>query len=226
MDIVDFHSHILPGADHGSSSLDTSLSQLKIAKEFGVNRVIITPHYYPHRENPDNFINRRERAYSHLIRHLDDEYPDVRLGAEVLICDNIEEIPLLEHLCVKGSKVILLELPFTDFSRSFIDSIKCLILQGYKVVLAHADRYCPDDIDSLIAVGAKIQLNADSLVSFFIKKHIKRWLDSGCVCAIGSDIHGTDKKAYKNFNTAMKRLKKYMPNIKKASDDIWNILQK
>ena len=47
-DLVDFHAHILPEADHGSSSLEMSLWQLASAKRYGVTRIIATPHFYPH----------------------------------------------------------------------------------------------------------------------------------------------------------------------------------
>ena len=33
IDLVDFHSHILPRADHGSDSVETSLKQLKLAAD-------------------------------------------------------------------------------------------------------------------------------------------------------------------------------------------------
>ena len=31
--MIDFHAHILPGADHGSDGLETSLRQLALAEE-------------------------------------------------------------------------------------------------------------------------------------------------------------------------------------------------
>ena len=221
MNVVDFHSHILPYADHGSSSVDVSLAQLSLAAEHGVKRIVLTPHYYPHRENPESFIARREKCYNKLLENLNDESPDVRLGAEVLICDNIEEMPHLEDLCIRGTRILLLELPFTDFSETYVDSVKYLIADGYDVVLAHADRYDPLNIDRLVSLGAKIQLNADSLSSLFVKKHIKRWIDNGYVCALGSDIHGEDEKAYKRFEKALSRITA-SPNVEAFADHVWS----
>ena len=221
MNVVDFHSHILPYADHGSSSVDVSLAQLSLAAEHGVRRIVLTPHYYPHRENPESFIARREKCYNKLLENLNDESPDVRLGAEVLICDNIEEMPHLEDLCIRGTRILLLELPFTDFSETYVDSVKYLIADGYDVVLAHADRYDPLNIDRLVSLGAKIQLNADSLSSLFVKKHIKRWIDNAYVYAIGSDIHGKDEKAYKRFEKALSRITA-SPNVEAFADHVWS----
>ena len=226
MNIVDFHSHILPYADHGSDSLDTTITQLKLAQEAGVQRIVFTPHYYPHRENPEKFIERREKCYNHLMKSMTTELVDVRLGAEVLICDSIEDIPMLDQLCIRGTKVLLLELPFVDFTESYVNSVRCLLRDGYDVILAHADRYDPDNINRLISAGARIQLNADSISGLFIKKHIKHWLEQGYVYAIGSDIHGTDKHAYKTFKTAIKKISKYSEDIKSRSDLIWNMSKK
>lgn len=222
MDVIDFHAHILPYADHGSSSIDVSLSQLSLASDHGITKIVLTPHYYPHRENPDSFIERREKCYNKLLKSLNDDLPQVRLGAEVLICDNIEEIPHLDDLCIRGTKILLLELPFTDFSTAYVDSVRALISMGYIVVLAHADRYDPNDIDRLVELGAKIQLNADSLCSLFLGKHIKRWISGGRVYAIGSDIHGADKAAYKRFTKALSRITD-LSRIETFSKLVWDI---
>ena len=226
MDFVDFHAHILPHVDHGSFSSETTIAQLEFAVNAGVKRIIATPHFYPHEENPEHFIERRNAYYKRLLERIPDNSPQIKLGAEVLICDNIEEMPMLDELCIAGTKVLLLELPFTDFSDSYIQSVRSLVKQGYTVVLAHADRYDPKSIDRLLGVGAFIQLNANALSGLFIPKHVKSWLDSNKVYAIGSDIHGTDKKAYVRFSKAIKRLKKRANLVKEHSDNIWKKAEK
>ena len=85
IDIVDFHSHILPNADHGSDSLETSLKQLLLAKEFGVKRIIATPHFYPHRHTLQAFLARRNKAFEEL----DDLLPYEDLSCE-LYCEDCE----------------------------------------------------------------------------------------------------------------------------------------
>ena len=42
--MTDFHAHILPGADHGSDGMETSLTQLALAEAAGVDTIIATPH--------------------------------------------------------------------------------------------------------------------------------------------------------------------------------------
>ncbi len=205
-DIIDFHAHILPGADHGSFSLAESKKQLEYAASHGVNTVVATPHFYPESHSVEQFLSLRQRTFEDLSTALTQEMPRVILGAEVLICDGIEHLDKLHDLCVKGTDIILLELPFTVFKTEYRRSVSRLINSGFEVVLAHADRYTPEHIDILVDRGAKIQLNADALCGIFVKPHIKRWLNDGTVLAIGSDIHRTDIKAYKRFEKAKSKI--------------------
>ena len=222
MDIIDFHAHILPRADHGSSSTEVSITQINLAKAVGINRIVATPHFYPQQENLDTFISRRNSSYRRLKERFTEDYPEIKLGAEVLICDNIEQMPMLESLCIEGTKVLLIELPFLDFFDSYVYSVKSLVQSGYTVVIAHADRYNPTDIEKLIRAGAYLQLNADSLCRWIIPKHLKKWLNHRSVVALGSDIHGSDKKAYLRFKKAIKAIGDNITYIKDFSDSIWN----
>lgn len=54
---LDYHAHILPGCDHGSSSVDMSLKQINMAKEAGVQTICATPHF-----------TRIKRACRHLLK--------------------------------------------------------------------------------------------------------------------------------------------------------------
>lgn len=221
MDIVDFHAHIIPGADHGSSSVEVSVNQLSLAQQSGVTRIVATPHFYPARDSVESFLQRRNRHFAELARENNTECK-VRLGAEVLICDNLESMPGLEKLCISGTNTFLLELPFTDFEKQYIFTVKTLIARGFNVVLAHADRYEPENIEKLVSLGAKIQLNASSLVGLFKPKRLYNWMERELVVALGSDIHGADKKYYKNFVTAKNKIGEHLLHIKKRSDEIWD----
>ena len=222
MKLIDFHTHTIPWADHGSSSVETSLFQINSARQIGVETIVATPHFYPQYENVERFIERRNACFDRLKEQLTDEHPNIILGAEVLICDNIEAMPGLDLLCLGETRLILIELPFTDFSDAHVYSIKMLIKQGYTVILAHADRYDPDNIERLISAGAKIQLNADSLSKLFVQPHIKDWIERDKIIALGSDIHGEDPKAYKRFRKAMKRLGDRLDFVMSSSDELLN----
>lgn len=222
MDVCDFHSHILPGVDHGSYSLEESLAQLALARKNGVTRIVATSHFYPHNESVEAFLKRRDEAYMLLKSICGDDYPDLRLGAEVLLCAGLDEIPMLDELCIHGTKAILIELPFNDFGQEYIRSVRGLIERGYRVILAHAERYDLDNIEMMLETGAVLQVNAHSLTSVFSKRIFASWLERKKVAAIGSDIHGVDKRAYKRFCRACKRLGSYAEEVKRVSDSIWS----
>ena len=221
IDICDFHAHILPRADHGSSSIENSIGQLSIASKCGVSRIVATPHFYPHKTKVSHFLSKRDKSYMDLAPNIPENI-SIRLGAEVLLCDNIENLPDIEKLCIAGSNILLLELPFTNYSDSYADSASVLIDKGINIVLAHAERYDPIQVQEFIALGAKVQINAKSLLGLFSPtKAIMKWLYDGDVVAIGSDIHGLSKTAYKGFDNSFKKINRYLPSIKAASDAMW-----
>ena len=53
--MIDWHSHILPGIDDGSGSIEESLALLKMQREQGADTVIATPHFFADDETVDEF---------------------------------------------------------------------------------------------------------------------------------------------------------------------------
>ena len=222
-DVADFHAHILPGVDHGSHSLETSLGQLALASKFGVARIIATSHFYPHMHKLDSFLDLRNAAAKELINSKLDSAPQIKLGAEVLLCQGLENFPEIERLCFNGTNYLLLELPFLDFKDEYCYTVEELLNSGIDIILAHADRYPAKNINALIDIGVnKLQLIASSIATLMKKKHLYEWIDSGYIVALGSDIHGNDYSAYKKFSNAEHKLSHRLPAIKQKSDEIWN----
>lgn len=204
MKIIDFHAHILPKADHGSDSVETSLAQIELSKSAGIDVIVATPHFYPHKHSLEKFLERRNSAFDVLMQNTD---ANILCGAEILLCDYFENLDGIDRLCIDGTKTLLIELPFSHYKDSYTNSVEKLIDRGYDVIIAHADRYAKENIYKLIDVGAKIQLNVSSLSGLFVKKHIKAWLDLEDAVAIGSDIHMLNRESYKKFNKAKVKLK-------------------
>ena len=220
-EIIDFHAHILPGADHGSSSVDTTLEQLNLAQKAGVSKIIATPHFYPHIHTLDSFLEKRDAAYRSMLPIIPGEM-EIRLGAEVLICPGIENLPELDKLFVSGTNTLLLELSTSEFSEDSCASVCKLIDRGVNVVLAHADRYPVSYIERMIGLGAKIQLNAVSLNTLFKRKPLYSWLARELVVALGSDIHGRDSKAYPALVKAYRKIGTHADYVARESQKIWN----
>ena len=97
---------------------------------------------------------------------------------------------------------------------------------GLKVILAHVDRYSKENIEQLMDVGVDmLQINADSLDKLFKPKHILEWARRGKVAALGSDIHGSDAKAYKHFTKAKSVLGDSLEFLREKSDFIFNSMK-
>ena len=94
--IIDFHSHILPGADHGSDSVTTTEKQLALITAAGTGALVATPHFYPHRHRLSYFLSRRAAALADLLA-IDAPKPRIYPGAEVLVCAGMEEMEGLIH---------------------------------------------------------------------------------------------------------------------------------
>ena len=223
MDICDFHSHIMPATDHGCMSVDEAIAQLKLAKRYGITRVVSTSHFYPHKDTVESFIEKRNGAYAAIAERDIDGLPQIRLGAEVLLCANMDELPDLDKLCINGTRTILVELPFNDFGSEYVRAIEGMVLQGYEVILAHAECYDAKNVEKVLSVGALIQVNASAFASVFgRKKVLKSWMHRRKIVALGSDVHGVDKRSYRNFRRACRRLVDYAEYIQKKSDAIWS----
>ena len=226
IDLVDFHSHILPSVDHGSLDLDSSLKQLNLAKKHSVKRIMATPHFYPNIHTLSKFLDIRAEAVALLKKNSEQSLPEFKVGAEVLICEGLDRFPGLDMLCFQNTKYIMLELPFIDFTEEYAISAGAIADMGYNVILAHADRYDKEIVEIMLDYGVNsLQLNPYALASPFKRKHIYKWLEDGLVSAIGSDLHGTSAKAYRKLAVAKKKIQEFLPAIKKSSDKIWGEIQ-
>ena len=91
--MIDFHSHVLPGIDDGSSCVEESLDMLRIAKSQGVITMLATPHFYAQNNSVGHFLKDREKSLNKLkacTEYMkDDVYPDIKLGAEVCYFNGI-----------------------------------------------------------------------------------------------------------------------------------------
>ena len=213
---IDFHAHILPGCDHGSDSRKTSIKQLELAREAGVELICATPHFYPHKEDLGDFLVRRDYCLQKLVgamRETGEEYPRVLVGAEVLLCDGLHNLEGLEKLCLEGTDILLLELPYTGFTDEIFDTIEALRNSGkYNIIFAHVDRYDKNVIEQLLNTGIPAQLNVDSVCKTFLPPCIKRWVKYGAIIAWGSDIHGTGD-GYAKWKKAKKRMSRYWDDV-------------
>lgn len=205
--LIDFHAHILPGADHGSSGTEESLNQLTLMYHAGVDTVVATPHFYPNRHRIEDHL-RKIASSAEKLANRPMETPRICLGAEVLHCEGLENMEGLDLLCIRGTKVLLLELPMSEWNTELFDTVDAL-LHSYTVVLAHIDRYVREntqEIKDLLSMGAWAQINTDVFSYFGERRKIAPFLACDRVVALGSDLHNVNRKTYERFLAAKKRL--------------------
>lgn len=206
MNRIDFHAHILPGADHGSGGIDTSRRQLMLMRDAGVSAVVATPHFYPHRQRTESFLRMREQTVAELRQGLPEGAPLIYVGAEVLVCPGMHEMEGLDQLTVRGTNVLLLEMPTTAWNRGLLDTVEEIREAGFHPVMAHIDRYPMQEVKKLLARGLSVQLNATAFSGLFGGKVYRQLIGDGSVVALGSDLHGSDPAGYNPFLKALKRL--------------------
>lgn len=187
---LDYHAHVLPGCDHGCDGIETSLKQLAMAASSGVKTICATPHFYPHKESVDVFLNRRAETMKLLMSNLRAEHPSIQLGAEVLICDGMDRLDGICRLCREGTNELLLEMPFYAWPAAIWNTLHLLCdRQDIRIVIAHAERYPAENIERLARDGVPLQLNAEILTKPLQRKRYLTWIENGYVRYLGSDIH-------------------------------------
>lgn len=239
--MFDFHSHILPGIDDGSASLEETLALLKASREQGVKAVVATPHFSAETEDPTDFLKRREESVKSLLSVYDnDTYPEVFIGAEVSYYPGISFSNEIEALRILGTRFILIEMPFRRWTKSMIDEIIQMEQRLDLIpVIAHIERYgvlCRKDIlHAFVSRGVLIQVNASFFIDKKTRKKALKMLSKGEIHLIGSDMHNLENRPQnikeasdiiieKSGSHNVKLLNRYAEYVLKEAASIQNIL--
>ena len=210
--MLDIHTHILPGMDDGSSGADESIGMLKLEAEQGVQTVVLSPHFYPDRETPAEFLARRQACADVLWAAAKDsgKLPKLLLGAETAFYHGISRSEGIERLCIGDTNAILVEMPFGPWNERIMEELYRLREQrGLQPVIAHVERYLRylhrGAVDELCARGMLLQANA----SFFIERTTARtalkMLKKQQIHLLGSDCHNM-KTRKPNIGEAINRI--------------------
>ena len=192
-DICDMHSHILPAMDDGCATAEESLTVLKQMQAAGITKVFATPHYYPE-ETVEDFLQRRQQSLAVLLAQTDGvSLPEICCGAEVAWFAGMDSHPEIAKLCLGNSRYILLELPFSPWSKQVIRDVSNLCLRGFTPILAHFERYGhqkPDAIQKILQCDVLLQMNAATILGFWQGRKACKAIKQGAVQLLGSDCHG------------------------------------
>lgn len=211
--IIDFHSHILPGIDDGSASVEESVAMLKMEAAQGISHVVATPHFYAQHDTVEHFLKRRKEAELRLREAMEKEegMPALSIGAEVYYFRGISQSSVLQDLTIDQKKCTLIEMPYAVWSSVMYQELERIhVQQGLTPIVAHVDRYfkglrtfgIPKQLDSLPVL---VQANA----SFFCRPGFAgralQMLDRGQIHLLGSDCHNTHNRA-PNLGEAVGRI--------------------
>lgn len=195
--MIDFHSHVLPGIDDGSSSVEESLALLSMEAEQGIRHVVATPHFYAQHDRPEAFLARRAEALARLQAAMADrpELPELHVGAEVHYFRGISNSDKIMELRIGKSQCILVEMPHGSWTEEMYRELRAIWENfGVTPVIAHVDRYIspwhthgiPGKLEQLPVL---VQANA----SFFIDRKTRsmalKMLRRGQIHLLGSDCH-------------------------------------
>lgn len=192
--MIDFHTHILPGIDDGSRTVDESMAMLHTEMEQGVNVVFLTPHYYAEENSPVSFLKKRYHAWRTLEPYVSRELPKIRLGAEVQYFEGICAVEDIRHLRIVGTDYLLLEMPFRAWSDRMIgDVLELNDRNEMQIVLAHIERYMawqkPEVWDVLRTSGVMMQSNASFFAGWKTRRKAMEMLKKDQIQFLGSDCH-------------------------------------
>lgn len=195
--LIDFHSHILPGIDDGSKSLEMSIQMLRMEAQQGVERVIATPHFYPQYDTPERFLRRRGDAEVTLREEMQKHtgLPALSVGAEVYYFPGISDSEVISELTIDQKRCILIEMPTSSWTEAMYRELEGIyVKRGLIPIVAHIDRYIGrfhnrGILKRLEHMPVLIQANAE----FFLEKNTTsmalRMLKKDGIHLLGSDCH-------------------------------------
>ncbi len=195
--MIDWHSHILPGIDDGSHHVDESIAMLTCMAEQGVDTVMATPHFYPaHETSIDSFLAYRDISEGKLREAMASipSLPRVICGAEVNYFPGISHLEGLERLAIGEGRVLLVEMPFSEWTEYTVRELSEMLNDSrFTVLLAHMERYwwlqSKRTHNRLLENGIHMQINASYLVRHATRRKALHLLKDGYVRFIGSDAH-------------------------------------
>ncbi|WP_162342343.1 tyrosine-protein phosphatase [Cyclobacterium salsum] len=223
---ADMHSHLIPGIDDGSQSMEESVLLVERLASYGLKKLIITPHIMSEffRNTPETI----ESGLRKLKRAVSEAGIPVELEAAAeYYLDEIffEKVEKNEPLLSFGeNKMVLVETGFMSKPHILLETFFQMELSGYQPVFAHPERYIylhqeSSTLEGLADRNIPFQLNLLSLTGYYskpVKKFAEKLIDRELVKLAGTDCHN------EKYLDALERLpqEKYFNKLRDL--DLWN----
>jgi len=195
--VTDIHSHIIPGIDDGCRSMDESVSMMKWLEAAGFKKAVATPHV-----QGDFFKNTPEIIFKGLedIRQaaIDNNINlELQAAAEYLLCPEFEDLMNNSQLMTFGDNYLLVEMSYFAPYSKMADVFFELQASGYRIILAHPERYTyfHDDFSSYTKLKDReilFQMNTISLTGTYspaVKRMAEKLIDNEMIDFLGTDLH-------------------------------------
>jgi protein-tyrosine phosphatase len=197
---VDFHSHLIPAIDDGVKTVEESIQILERFINYGFRKVITTPHvmsdYY---KNDNNTISAGYQKVKEVLnqKNLDIEFT---FAAEYYLDYEFVKLVRSNQILTLGDNYVLVEFSFFAPPENYLEIFFDLQSNGFKVILAHPERYSFLQSDKKLFEEIKdrnifLQINGNSLLGDYnpAAKKTAEWLiDENYVDFIGSDTHNIE----------------------------------
>jgi tyrosine-protein phosphatase YwqE len=214
---IDMHSHLIPGIDDGVTSVNQSISLIRKMCDMGYRKLITTPHIQGevYKNTPEIILN----GLDEMRQAIKKEGINIQLeaAAEYLLDDKFIEKFESKNLMTFGDKYLLVELSYFSPHPNLFSFIFDLQIEGYKVILAHPERYSYwfnnfKKYEELKDRGVFFQLNVISLGGYYDippKKMAEKLVDAGMIDFLGTDMHN------ENYMTGLQnvRTEKYLDKL-------------
>lgn len=194
---VDFHSHFLPGLDDGCKTMEESIELIKLMKNYGYRKLIMSPHNMGdfYKNTPEIIRNKLDEVKAELKNQQIEIVLDAT--AEYYLDEWLDEKIKTKNLLPFGGNKILFEISYVNEPKNLFQTIFNLQVAGYEPVLAHPERYNFfhqqfDVYEKMFEQGCRLQLNLLSLTGYYgyaEKKTAEKLINKNMIYYVGSDAH-------------------------------------
>ncbi|RYF23467.1 MAG: histidinol phosphatase [Flavobacteriales bacterium] len=191
---VDIHSHLLPGIDDGAPNMETSIHLIEQLHALGLKKFICTPHIfhelYPN--TPETILPQLALVKQELARKK--VAVQLETAAEYMVDENFK---VAEGLMCLPNKYLLIEMSYLNETPNIEKIIFDLQINGYKIILAHPERYNfyhnnHAKYHRFKEMGCLLQLNLLSIVGYYgkaVESQANYMLKNNLYALAGTDLH-------------------------------------
>lgn len=197
---ADMHSHLIPGIDDGSESMDDSIELVKALYNIGYRKLITTPHIITEyfKNTPEIIHNGLEKLRTAVA---DANIPvKIEAAAEYMYDDVLKNKFSAGELLTFGNNYVLIELSAFIPPLNFFQLVFDMKLEGYPPILAHPERYgyWYNDFENFVTLKDReilLQINLPSLTGYYspeVRRMAEKLIDNNMVDFVGTDLHNME----------------------------------